>query len=249
MLNGTYVFSPTSVLNYRYGLTRRVGNQITPSGNINLTALGVPPAIAAAVQQETFPDATFTGYASIGPGTAAPQANDVHVLVLEHTLIRGRSTFTYGADLRLYNQNVCRPATDGTYNFTTSFTQGPDLQRATLGAGDGFASFLTGYGTGNIQSVPAFAVRNTYVAGYINDDIRFRRLALNFGLRWDDEQPRTERYNRFASFDFNSAFPIPIPGLPDLKGFLTHPGMNGQPRGNYNATYHDFGPRVAWPTG
>ena len=246
VLNGTYLFGPNSVLNYRYGLTRRVGNQITAgSGSVHLTDLGFPAAIPAKAQKEVFPQVTFTGYAPIGTPPDAPQANDLHTIVLEHTLIRGRHTIAYGTDLRLYNQNVFRPTgASGIYGFTAAFTQGPDPQRATLGAGDGFASFLTGYGTGNIQNTPAFAVRNIYAAGFVNDDIRFRRLTINLGLRWDYEQPRTERYDRFATFDFDRQFPLTIAGLPNLKGMLTHPGRDGYPRGNYDAYSREFGPRV-----
>src|SRR6185436_14423930 len=93
VLNGTYVLNPASVLNYRYGVTRRVGNQITAgSGSTHLTDLGFPAAVGAAVQKEVFPQATFTGYAPIGTPPDAPQTNDLHTVVVEHTWIHGRHT-------------------------------------------------------------------------------------------------------------------------------------------------------------
>lgn len=246
MLNGTYVFSPRSVFNYRLGATRRDGNQITAaSGSVRLTELGFPPAISAVAQKETFPAVSFTGYASIGTPPDAPQTTDIYTIVAEQTLIRGRHTLTFGADLRLYNQNVFRPTdASGAYSFTRGFTQGPDPQRASLTAGDGWASFLTGYGSGDIQTTAAFAVRNAYLAGFFNDDLRWGRLTLNLGLRYDYEQPRTERYDRFSTFDFNRPFPITVPGMPQLRGVLTHPGRDGEPRGNFDAFYKGFGPRV-----
>ena len=38
---------------------------------------------------------------------------------------------------------------------------------------------------------------------------RLGRLTLNAGLRYDVEEPRTERYNRFATFDFQRSVPHP----------------------------------------
>jgi outer membrane receptor for Fe3+-dicitrate len=66
------------------------------------------------------------------------------------------------------------------------------------------------------------AIRNWYWALYVNDEIKLGRLTLNAGLRYDVEEPRTERYNRFATFDFQRSFPIQVPGL-SLRG-VSHPG-------------------------
>ena len=35
-----------------------------------------------------------------------------------------------------------------------------------------------------------------------------RRLAVHFGLRYEIQEPRTERYNRFNYFDFNATNPL-----------------------------------------
>lgn len=60
------------------------------------------------------------------------------------------------------------------------------------------------------------------------------------------EQPRTERYNRFATFDFRRPFPIPVPGMPGLLGTMTHPGVDGEPRGNLDPARRNFGPRFGF---
>ena len=100
----------------------------------------------------------------------------------------------------------------------------------------------------HIQSNTRLAIRNGYVALYANDEIKFSSLTINVGLRWDYEQPRTERYNRFSTFDFNAAYPVTVPGVPAVKGVLTNPGQNGQPRGQFDSYYKAFGPRIglAW---
>ena len=71
------------------------------------------------------------------------------------------------------------------------------------GSGSGYASYLLGlatWGTGNQWAGPASL--QTYYGAYAQDDIRLTpRTALNLGLRWDFEPPRTERYNREIFWD------------------------------------------------
>jgi Carboxypeptidase regulatory-like domain len=248
VLNGTYTFSPSRLLNWRYGVTRRFeGRSPIHDGEVKLTELGFPAAIAAASQEQTFPTITFSNYGQWGPpgGDRIRRGNDIHTWVADQTEIHGRHTLNFGGDLRLYNQTPFQGGSpSGAYSFTQSFTQGPNPVAASLTAGDGFASLLTGFGAGSINSVPALAIRNWYWALYLNDEIKMGKLTLNAGLRYEVEEPRTERYNRFATFDFTRAFPIQVEGLSNLRGALTHPGQNGEPRGNFNTAHKNFGPRI-----
>ena len=70
------------------------------------------------------------------------------------------------------------------------------------------------------------------------------KLTVNLGVRYEVEHPRTERYDRFASFDFNKAFPIAVPGVSNLAGVLTHPGRDGLQRSQTETPWTNFGPRV-----
>ena len=212
---------------------------------MGLSNLGFPASFATQAQQQFFPVVALTGYSSWGDpgGDAIRRGNDIYTLVADETLIRGRHTIVYGADVRLYNQTPYQAGTDsGTFGFTTSFTQQNPLA-ASLTSGDAFASLLTGYGSGSVTTTPALAMRNMYYALYVNDSIRLGRLTLSAGLRWEDPQPPTERYNRFATFVANAPFPITVPGLPNLIGTLEHPGQMGQPRGQYDSFDKAFGPR------
>ncbi|MBM3737429.1 MAG: carboxypeptidase regulatory-like domain-containing protein [Acidobacteria bacterium] len=242
VINGTFVFSPTRMVNYRYGATRKL-QDATPYyfGQIKLTDLGFPSYVSAATQQEVFPQMSFTGYSGVGTAPGTLRGNDIHTWVADFTEIRGRHTLKFGADTRLYNQTPFRTtASSGIYTFTNSFTQGPDPLRAARGSGDGFASFLTGYGTGNIQYSPAFAIRNGFMGLYVHDDIRLGRLTINAGLRWEWEQPRTERYNRFGNFDFNREFP----GNPGVRGVLAQAGREHYPRGQFDTALINFAPQI-----
>jgi hypothetical protein len=245
VLNYTFILSPASVLNVRYGATRRLELRSPIQGAVGLSNLGFPATYASQAQQQFFPVVAFTSYSSWGDpgGDAIRRGNDIHTLVADQTLIRGRHTIVYGSDIRLYNQTPYQAGTDsGTFSFTPSFTQQNPLQ-ASLTLGDAFASFLTGYGGGSVTTTPSLAMRNMYYALYINDSFRIGRLTISAGLRWDDPQPPTERYNRFATFDPSVPFPIQVPGMPQLMGSLEHPGQRGLPRYQYDTYYKDFGPR------
>ncbi|MFB3829069.1 MAG: carboxypeptidase regulatory-like domain-containing protein [Bryobacteraceae bacterium] len=246
VINGTYVLSPTRLVNYRLGVTRKIQDSFpTYFGKIKLNDLGFPSYVSASAQMELFPQMSFSGYESIGTGPPRRVSNDIYAWVADYTDIRGRHTLKFGADIRMYNQNTYNAsAPSGIYSFSNSFTQGPDPLRASMGSGDGFASFLTGYGTGSIQYMPAFAIRNGYFGVYASDDIRLGRLTVNLGLRWDYEQPRTERYNRFANFDFTREFPVQVPGMAGLRGVLTQAGRENYPRGQFNTSKRNFAPHI-----
>jgi len=248
VLNLTAVLSPQRILNVRSGVTRRFeGRTPLAEGKVNLTELGFPPAIAAAAQEQLFPVTGVANYTQLGApgGDRIRRGNTIYTVVAEQTEIRGRHTFVFGADLRMYDQTPFQGGTpSGNYSFGQGQTQGPNPLSPSLTAGNGLASLLTGFGTGSINLVPALAIRNMYYALFFNDDIKMGRLTLNLGLRWDYEQPRTERYNRFGNFDFHAPFPAKAPGYEVLPGVVRFAGLDGLPRGQFDPAYTNFGPRV-----
>lgn len=248
VVNWTATLSARRILNVRTGATRRFEGRIPlSSGQVNLTELGFPSYVAAAAQEQIFPSISLAGYSGLGAaaGDRIRRGNDIYTIVGEQTEYHGRHTLTWGADVRLYNQTPFQGGVpSGSYSFGMGQTQGPDPLRASLVSGNGLASFLTGFGTGSIDSVPAAAIRNMYYGLFFNDDIRLGKLTINAGLRWEYEQPRTERYNRLATFDFDAPFPISVPGRPDLRGVLKFAGQDGEPRGQFDSTWKNFGPRL-----
>jgi len=250
-LNDTYTFSPTLLLNTRLGFTRGASARRPLHENVSLAELGFPAFLDRDKEDSSLPGFRPANYAGLGPqaGDRIRLANDIWHLASDVTSIRGGHSLKWGGEVRMYNQNLYQAqAPSGQFSFAVGTTQGPDPQRATLMAGDGFASFLLGVGSGSISSSPRLAVRNFYWALFFNDHIRVTRsFTLSLGLRYEVEEPRTERYNRFATFDFDGAFPIRVPGM-SLTGFLTHPGVDGQPRNQTDRAVKNFGPRAgfAW---
>ena len=90
--------------------------------------------------------------------------------------------------------------------------------------------------SGSIDKNVALSFQNLYGAGFGQYDLKAtRKLALSFGLRWDREGPRTERYNRMTrGFAFDQPSPLQAPGL-NLRGGLLFAGVGGQPRGQSEA--------------
>lgn len=246
VLNATYVFSGSTFLNYRFGLTRYYRAAVPLyEDKVKLGELGFPQTIASKAQVQSFPQMAFTGYSGIGTPPGVYTGNDVWSWAADFTRIHGRHTVKFGTDIRVYNQTPFRPSQSaGSYTFTRAFTQGPNPLQSRLGQGDGFASFLLGYGTGFIQYNAAFAARNGYFGTFIQDDIRLGRLTLNLGLRWDYEQPRTERYDRFANFDFDRPFPVQVAGFRQLQGVLVQAGKEGYPRGQFETARRNLAPQV-----
>ncbi|MFN9265896.1 MAG: carboxypeptidase regulatory-like domain-containing protein [Acidobacteriota bacterium] len=247
-VNLTSLLSTNRILNVRLGATRRFEGRVPlAAGKVDLTKLGFPAALAAQVDEQVFPTISVANYGQLGPasGDRIRRGNGVYTLVVEQSEIHGRHTIVYGADTRLYDQTPYQAgAPSGSFSFGLAQTQGPNPLVASLGAGNGLASLLVGFGGGSLTSVPALRVKNLYSGLFLNDQIKFKRLTINAGVRWEYDQPRAEKYNRFANFDFNSPFPLTVPGVGPLKGVLRYAGRDGQPRGQYNSTYTNFGPRI-----
>src|SRR5262249_22287636 len=89
----------------------------------------------------------------------------------------------------------------------------------------------------------ATAVTAPYHGAYVQDAWRInRRLTLNIGMRWEVQVGRTERYDRFNTFDPNIPSPIAqATGLP-LKGGLVF--ANSDNRAAWETGYKNFAPRI-----
>ena len=72
-------------------------------------------------------------------------------------------------------------------------------------------------------------------------------VTLNWGLRYDYEAPRTDRFNQLSNFDYTAASPLKAAGI-DLRGGLIFPGVNGLSRFQVNPDRNNFAPRIgiAW---
>lgn len=84
-----------------------------------------------------------------------------------------------------------------------------------------------------------------YYGAYVQDIWRVNaRLTLNFGLRWEQQRPRTERYNRYNYFDYDVRNPLSTNTGLDLRGGLVF--VDGDQRGQTQLDAIDLAPRFGF---
>jgi hypothetical protein len=121
-------------------------------------------------------------------------------------------------------------------------TAGPTPVTDGTDSGNSIASMLLG--TGASGSAPYYAkldLQQLNFGIYVQDTWRAtERLTVTAGLRWDDQNARTERYNRINHFDQTATTTL---GSIPVAGGLVFATPNA--RGLWNAQHDNFDPRVS----
>jgi hypothetical protein len=167
------------------------------------------------------------------------------------TWVKGRHTAKVGFEYR-YHQFPFRGwsvgAVGGQFDFNRLGTGGYDAQGNNLGqTGDPFASFLLGQVQQSNQTIPVEPTFNeAYTAIWLNDEFKVSdRLTLTLGLRFDYQFARTERDDKYSTFDPTT----PNPGAGNIPGALIFAGTGAGRTGS--RTFEDppkdaWGPRVGF---
>nr|WP_162539353.1 TonB-dependent receptor [Granulicella sp. WH15] len=254
----TFAKSSTYIFELRAGVSHVYQNATAPSSGFDPTTLGFPSylassALATSKSALTFPAIVPSGYVQIGAGNYGSIGSAGYLgdtFLINNTKIVHHHTLNFGGEFRILANNDDQVGqASGNFSFGTNFTQGPNALTASSSAGDGFASFLLGLGSGSVTHY--FKVVNTishYAAGYLQDDwTASDKLTLNLGIRYDLFLPRTERDNRTTYLDLNVPSPLAATtGLTSLKGGLEYAGVNGNPRTTTDTVYKNFAPRVGF---
>lgn len=217
----THTLSPTMIVNVHYGLSHMFGTRAAWSDGFDVTQLGFAANFRDGQQVRAIPVTSVTGYSAIGNGAQNYSTQTAHSFLGSLTKIKGSHTLKTGAEYRtIYNNQLQNSVASGNLAFGSNFTQGPNPNQASTTAGNGVATMLLGIPTGSLRIQPATAYRGSYQALFAQDDWRVNsRLTLNLGVRWEVNQPRTERYDRISIFDSQLPSPIAtrLPNL-NLKG-------------------------------
>lgn len=247
--------SPSLLLQFSYGFAFQSNAQIGDSYyNYNPADYGFSSQFASQQQVQGMPNLTFTDLQTLGEGTGSTGFNLWHHYThsLNATAIwqLGKHTITagYNGHMILENQGgMGNPL--GTFNFTTTYTNGPNPNAAVAanqGGFDSWASFLLGYPyTGSISEQQTVAFNQFYNALFVEDDWRATpRLTVNLGARWNIETGFKERYNRWADFDPTAANPLSsTTGLP-FSGGAQYLGVSGNPSRTSPTYYDKVVPRI-----
>ena len=261
----TQVFSPNFIGTLR-GSWSRLSNFRRPfSLGFDPATLGFPASMVRLLPVAAFPVITITGLSTtssvsnLGNGATLGGA-DLISFGLDTYAFQGSVTKTFsnftikaGAEMRIIRFNAQQtPDNSTTFGFSPAFTQGPNPTTSSAAAGIALASFLLGTpASGSVTPAPALAMQTKYYAAFLQADWKVNpSLTVNFGLRYDYEAPRTDRYNQFTNFDFNATPPLQNTGLA-LKGALAFVGVNGNSRYQTNPDRNNIAPRLgfAWKAG
>lgn len=250
----TYILSPSLLFNLRGGLARyeQFGGS-KYAGGYDPRQLGFPSSLVSQFTTLQFPRFDLGTYAALGvTAVTRYETDDTWSLQPNMSWVHGRHTLKFGAEFRLYNQNILQPGlADGRYIFAKNWTQA-NPQRGDALSGNEFASFLLGLpNSGSVDRNIDPSYQNKYYALFAQEDWKVTpNLTLNLGLRWDYEAPIAERHNRMVrGFAFDQASPLAsqVPGL-NLKGGLLYAASSGGNRLAFNPDHRQFQPRVgfAW---
>jgi hypothetical protein len=171
-----------------------------------------------------------------------------------------KHTVKFGAnyDIAFMNNRQDQP---GTLNFDRTFTscepgptvsgpcqavnQAPDAGFTT---GDAIASMLLGTGNGDspISMDPAMSLHTFGL--YAQDTWRAtQRLTVTAGLRYENQRPATERFNRLTYFDTKAVNPVSVPAVTSALGRSVNGVFEYASKNNRSAWGPDnlnFAPRV-----
>lgn len=159
--------------------------------------------------------------------------------------------FGFNYDVGMINQRQDSP---GNFNFSEAMTScdpnGADpCQASNSGSsksGNAVASLLLGAGSGGSTSIATDPAMSQHSFGmYLQDEWRAtNRLTVNAGLRYENQRPATERFNRLAYFNEKLVNPISSTLGTNVPGGFEYVGVDGRGRGAWQPDNTNFGPRL-----
>ena len=245
VLGESHTFGPSVVNAARVGYSRSHALNLIPFGAINpaaaLTSLGSTTGQAA-------PIVAISGYTrnqgGVGAASNYEHAFNNYQFADDAFWTHGAHTLKFGTDIERMQYNyIARVTPGGRWNFSN------------------LASFLTNkakhFEAGIPSTITPRELRQTLIAGYVQDDWRFRpNLTLNLGLRYEMVTVVKDAQGKITSLlnitdaapqcgvQFDSSFAPGGPTAPRLPGSV----CGGVGPYYHNPTLRNFEPRIgfAW---
>lgn len=244
VVNYVRIVSPSILNEARAGATRIGYNSYNANpggffGTNGDSLMGIPLAsqnVAGFTQQSFTQSTNSTGVSSLGttaPGNVA--WDNTFEFGDNVTKQLGRHTFKAGAQFTRYQNNFFLNSAGklGNFNYSGAFTSNPALGTT---VGYDFADFLLDYSSGSsISAATGDVGERHWRSGYFfQDDWKITpKLTVNYGVRYEYDQPLYEVNNKISNVDLATASVILA-------------GVNGNSRALYKPVYGDFDPRLGF---
>jgi Carboxypeptidase regulatory-like domain len=247
-LSDTWVVSPRTVAEFSLGYNRFIANFIQQ--NVGQDIAGQAGILGTSRDPFTFGApiigvSDFAGFGDIGFRPNVETDNQYQALAkVSHR--RGLHSLKAGID---YRKLGWHQFTDGSFNGNFQFTGIFTTQRSSLGSNSGLADLLLGTPasasvSGGLDRVRMFSWS---LYAFVTDDLQVsRNLTLNFGVRWEFNQPWTEAQDRWVSFDPAMGKAV-YPRTANTYGAtIPFPYEQADLKELFHARYKNFAPRFGF---
>ena len=248
VIGDTYAITPTLIADFRVAYLRFSYDRISQTAGYDLTQLGWPASLNSAVAFRVQPIPLVTGYNGVfstnGTGSTIVDRNDSNSFAPSATKIWGKHTLKFGMEYRRLTHNYYQQNNpSGSFSFDSNMTTANPFAPS---GGDGFASFLLGFGSGGGLTHNNFVAGQQIYRGYFLGD-QFNvtpKLTLNLGVRFEQMGPWSERYDRMIVLIPDAVSPLAsIVGLP-LKGKFGLVNTADRPSRNNTDQHNPWAPRL-----
>jgi hypothetical protein len=252
MLNHTWVLSPNIVFQHFFVYTHQESNRIPETLGYDPTQLGFNASVSQGLASTTFPAITSANRLSaLGPQSGLEaDGGTTYQYAASVSYLKGKHSLKFGVDYRLlsldYHVNQLVSIAGN-----SNFTGGPNVETLATepDSGSGIADLLLGTGTVTSGIVPGYHLSHPYYAFFAQDEYHINsKLTLNYGLRYNIEQPDAEQHNQYQFLDLTSSSPLnsQVTAAGNLTGGPGFVGVNGVGSRLENAQYLNFDPRVGF---
>ncbi len=191
-ISDTWTLTPNLINEFKAGFTRNFNpRQGILLGQDLVNELGIQ-GLEPAPGVENVPTLSITGFQAMSQIAKAAPAENTFQFVDQLTHIRGAHTIKGGIEFRPQQYNDFVRPQFGTYSFTG------------FASGHPWADFLMGVPqttSRNYVRPPRYA-RFYFLTGFIQDDWKVSpTFTLNYGLRWDFNQPARDKFDTVFNVD------------------------------------------------